>query len=153
MTLKIWSPKFGEGQRIPGIYTCMGKDISPPLFWDEVPDGVRSFALIADDPDAPMGTWVHWVIYNIPKGVMSLSEGIPNIRKLQDGTTQGKNDFGNIGYGGPCPPPGKPHRYFFTLYALSDDLKLPDGLTKSDLLKRIKNVIMDSTKFYGIFSR
>ncbi len=151
--MKIWSPKFGEGKRIPNMYTCMGKDISPPLLWEDVPQGTESFVLIADDPDAPGGTWVHWVIYNMPKEVRNLKEGIPGIAVLPDGTTQGRNDFGRIGYGGPCPPPGKPHRYFFTIYAIDRKMNLSEGLTKEDVLKKIKGAILDSAKFYGVFSR
>ncbi len=152
-SMKIESPKFGQGKRIPNIYTCMGKDVSPPLLWEGVPEGTKSFALIADDPDAPVSTWVHWVIYNIPKDVRALPEGVPPVKRLSDGTTQGVNDFRKIGYGGPCPPPGKPHRYFFKLYALSEDLNLKEGLTKKELLKKIEGKIITHAEFYGIFSR
>ncbi len=151
--MRIWSPKFDEGKRIPNIYTCMGKDISPPLLWEDVPSLTQAFVLIADDPDAPLGTWVHWVIYNIPKSVRNFPEGIPPVEKLPDGTTQGRNDFGNIGYGGPCPPPGGPHRYFFTLYAINKRLNLPIGLTKKEVLNKIGDFVLESSKFYGIFSR
>ncbi len=151
--MRIWSPKFSQGGRIPNVYTCMGKDISPPLLWEDVPSLTQSFVLIADDPDAPLGTWVHWVVYNIPKSARSLPEGVPPIERLSDGTIQGKNDFGNIGYGGPCPPPGKPHRYFFALYAIDRTLTLPLGLTKKEVLNKIKDFILEDAKFYGVFSR
>ncbi len=151
--MKAWSPRFLKGGRIPIIYTCMGKDISPPILWEDVPEDTSSFALIAYDPDAPGGTWIHWVIYNIPSTVRSLPEGLPAKAKLPDGTMQGRNDFGNIGYGGPCPPSGKPHRYFFTLYAIGSSIKLGEGITKDRLLREVKDSILSETKFYGIFSR
>ena len=151
--MKVWSPKFSKGERIPLIYTCMGKDISPPILWEDVPEGTSSFALVADDPDAPVGTWVHWVIYNIPSTARNLPEGLPTQVRFSDETMQGKNDFGNIGYGGPCPPPGRPHRYFFTLYAIGRPIKLGEGVTKDRLLKTIGGSVLAEAKFYGIFSR
>ena len=151
--MRVWSPKIKNGEKIPNIYTCKGKDISPPILWEDVPDKTESFALISSDPDAPMGTWIHWLIYDIPKNVRSLPEGIPQVLLLPDGSKQGKNDFGNIGYGGPCPPPGKYHRYFFKLYALDKDLSLPERLTEKELLAKIKKHIIEIAEFYGIFSR
>ena len=112
--MEIKSPAFSEGQAIPSKYTCDGKDVSPPITWSETPRGTKSLALIADDPDAPMGTWVHWVIYNLPPGTRQLPEELPTDGRLPDGTIQGKTDFGRAGYGGPCPPSGT-HRYFFRL--------------------------------------
>lgn len=105
-------------------YTCDGNDFSPALYWQNPPVGTKSFALIMDDPDAPMGTWVHWVVYNIPAAVSQLGEGFERQTTLPDGTKQGITDFGRMGYGGPCPPPGKPHRYYFKLYALDVLLNL-----------------------------
>ncbi len=151
-TLKLESPVFQNGHRIPKRYTCDGEDISPPLKWEGVPKGTKSFVLICDDPDAPMGTWVHWVYYNIPKEVRSLPENILPEENPAIGGTQGLNDFKKIGYGGPCPPWGT-HRYFFKLYALDDMLDLPAGLTKDQLMKIIQGHIIDKAVLMGIYSR
>ena len=118
MPFQMTTTAFSSGGTIPKNYTCDGPDLSPPLTWKDAPAGTQSFALIADDPDAPAGTWVHWVVYNVPSTAKELPEGVQKTEKLPDGTLQGRNDFRKIGYGGPCPPPGKPHRYFFKLYAL-----------------------------------
>ena len=132
--MKIESPVFRDGESIPAKYTCDGSDVSPPLSWSGVPGGVRSFSLICDDPDAPMGTWVHWVLYNLPGETAALPEDLPAKGVLDGGGLQGKNDFGRIGYGGPCPPAGR-HRYFFKLYALDTLLSLKQGADKKELLK------------------
>src|SRR5262245_21491849 len=113
MAFAIKTTAFSEGSAIPKKYTCDAADISPPLTWANPPAGTQSFALIADDPDAPVGTWTHWILWNVPAESTALPEGVPKDETLSDGTRQGKNDFKRIGYGGPCPPPGKPHRYFF----------------------------------------
>ncbi|MDX1673015.1 MAG: YbhB/YbcL family Raf kinase inhibitor-like protein, partial [Balneolaceae bacterium] len=110
MAFSIGSTAFNEGDAIPEKYTCDGEDISPPLSWNGAPEGTVSYALVSDDPDAPGQTWVHWVIYNLPATVSELREQVPTDKKLDNGALQGKNDFGNIGYGGPCPPGGT-HRY------------------------------------------
>jgi Raf kinase inhibitor-like YbhB/YbcL family protein len=117
MKIKITSSAFKDGDMIPLKYTCDGKNVSPPLQWDLVPDGTKSIALICDDPDAPSGDWTHWVVYNLPADVRLLSENIPNDETLPDGTRQGLTDFGTTGYSGPCPPWGV-HRYYFKIYAL-----------------------------------
>ena len=153
MPLTIRSSAFEAAGPIAQVYTCDGRDVSPPLRWDNVPDGAKSFALICDDPDAPMGTWVHWVIYNIPGTVQQLSEGVPARETLGDGTRQGKNDFGKPGYGGPCPPRGKPHRYFFRLYALDDLLSLAPGLSKKALLRAIDGHVLAEAELYGTYGR
>jgi Raf kinase inhibitor-like YbhB/YbcL family protein len=153
MAFTIRSSAFEQGGRIPAAYTCDGRDVSPPLRWDNVPEGTQSFALICDDPDAPMGTWVHWVIYGIPAGVRQLPEGVPSRDKLGDGTLQGRNDFGRTGYGGPCPPRGKPHRYFFRLYALSESPSLGPGITKAALLKAIEGRILAQAELQGLYGR
>ena len=127
---------FADGALIPKQYTGDGNNLSPPLRWSDTPDKTKSFALICDDPNASRDTWVHWVIYNIPADVRSLSEGIPNREMLDNGAKQGKNDFGTVGYGGPAPPPGPPHRYFFKLYALDTMLDLPPGATKRNSARR-----------------
>lgn len=124
MSLKLTSTAFQPGGTIPKKFTCDGPDVSPALAWSEAPAGTRSYALIMDDPDAPVGTWVHWVLYDLPAGTHELAENVAKQEELPDGARQGRNDFRRIGYGGPCPPPGPAHRYFFKLYAL--DIVLPD---------------------------
>ncbi|MHB2149462.1 YbhB/YbcL family Raf kinase inhibitor-like protein [Calditrichota bacterium LG25] len=150
--MKLISSAFEEGGMIPSKYTCDGQDVSPPLRWSDVPQETRSFALICDDPDAPMGTWVHWVIYNIPDTTRSLPEAIPSSERLDNGTLQGKNDFKRYGYGGPCPPGGT-HRYFFKLYALDTKLDLPAGATKAQLLKAMNGHIVGEAQLMGKYSR
>lgn len=150
---KISSPAFNHKEFIPVKFTCDGPNVSPELLWSGAPAGTKSFALICDDPDAPVGTWVHWVIYNIPSDVNRLEEGIPREEKLENGITQGKNDFGYIGYGGPCPPKGNPHRYFFKLYALNMATQFEPGLTKDELLKKIEGHVIQKTEFYGKYQR
>ncbi|MHB2153543.1 YbhB/YbcL family Raf kinase inhibitor-like protein [Calditrichota bacterium GD2] len=152
VTMKLISSAFEEGRMIPPKYTCDGQDVSPPLSWSDVPQETRSFALICDDPDAPMGTWVHWVIYNIPDTTRSLPEAIPPSERLDNGTLQGKNDFKRYGYGGPCPPGGT-HRYFFKLYALDDKLDLPPGATKAQLLQAMNGHIVGEAQLMGKYSR
>jgi len=151
-SLKLISPAFKHGGKIPKRYTCDGEDISPPLKWNGVPKGTKSFAIICDDPDAPMGTWVHWVYYNIPVEVRSLPENIAPEENPAIGGVQGINDFKRIGYGGPCPPWGT-HRYFFKLYALDEMLDLPSRLTKEELLRSIEGHILDKAVLMGIYSR
>ncbi len=151
--MKFYTPAFLNGSNIPVKFTCKGEDISPQLIWESPPEGTKSFAIIVDDPDAPMGTWVHWVIYNIPEKIRSLQEKIPPISELENGALQGINDFRNFGYGGPCPPPGKPHRYFFKLYALDTVLQLKAGATKKELLSKMKGHILEKAEFFGIFKR
>lgn len=150
--LMLTSTAFKEGEMIPRKYSCDGADISPPLKWNSVPSQTKSLALIADDPDAPMGTWVHWVIFNIPPNLTELPEEVPTASSLPDGTLQGKNDFRNIGYGGPCPPGGT-HRYFFKLYALDAMLKLPAGSTKPNLLRAMQGHIVGEAQLMGKYSR
>ncbi len=151
--LELKSPAFKDGETIPEKYTCKGDNISPSLEWTGVPAGTKSFALIMDDPDAPMGIWVHWVIYNIPGDVSMLKEDIPRDTSLTDGTKQGTNSFNWIGYGGPCPPKGPAHRYMFKLYALDEELDLPAGATKGVLLMRMDGHILDETRLTGLFQR
>jgi len=152
MNLKIYSSAFEDGGTIPSKYTCDGADISPPLAWSGLPEGTKSIAIINDDPDAPMGTWVHWVIYSIPPTAQGLAEDIKRVEKLPDGTLQGKNSWGRIGYGGPCPPGGT-HRYFFKIYALDKMLNLKPGATKEELLTAMKGHILAQAQFYGKYSR
>ena len=145
------SSVFENNSFIPKEYTCDGKDISLPLLWS-VPDSTKSFALICDDPDAPMGTWVHWVIYNIPLEVNELKENIPHDEILSNGTKQGINDFKKIGYGGPCPPSGT-HKYFFKLYALDSKLNLTGKVTKEKLLDEMKGHVLEQTELVGKYRR
>ncbi len=153
MNLQITSTAFAEGQPVPDRYTCAGQDVSPPLAWSGAPTGAKSFALIADDPDAPTGTWVHWVIFNLPPTAAALGEDTPPSPELPDGSKQGVNDFGNSGYGGPCPPPGKPHRYFFNIYALDATLDLKPGATKKELLKAMEGHILAEGRLIGTYQR
>jgi unsaturated rhamnogalacturonyl hydrolase len=152
MEIKITSEAFDEGGMIPPKYTCDGDDISPPLKWDSVPDGTKSIALINDDPDAPMGTWVHWVLYNLPAGKRELPEAFPVDEKLPDGTRQGKTDFGKTGYGGPCPPSGT-HRYYFKIYALDTVIESSDVLNKKNLLKKMEGHILAQGQLMGKYKR
>lgn len=152
MEIKIKSTAFEEGGMIPKKYTCDGKDISPPLVWDSVPDSTKSFALICDDPDAPMGTWVHWVIFNLPANIKDLPENVPPQKTLPNGAKQGTNDFRKIGYGGPCPPGGT-HRYYFKLYALDTELTLAAGTTKAILLKAMGGHILAEGQLMGKYKR
>lgn len=153
MALTIKSSAFKDGETMAAKYTCKGEDISPPLSWEGAPGGTKSFALICDDPDAPFMTWVHWVIYDIPADVTELQEDIPKDSVLSNGAKQGRTDFRNTCYGGPCPPPGGPHRYFFKLYALDTMLNLEPGLTKKELLKEIEGHILEEAQIIGKFKR
>jgi Raf kinase inhibitor-like YbhB/YbcL family protein len=150
--MNLTSSAFAQGAMIPKEYTCDGRDISPPLSWSEPPEKTQIFALIMDDPDAPMGTWVHWVIYNIPATVHTLREGVPPNADLPDGSRQGRNSWRRIGYGGPCPPSGT-HRYFFKLYALDTMLGLAAGATKEELLKAMEGNILAQAELMGKYSR
>lgn len=151
--MKLTSVAWMEGQAIPTKYTCDGADVSPPLTWSEAPAGTRSFALICDDPDAPAGTWVHWVIYGLPAAATALPEKIATTETLPDGAKQGVNDFRRVGYGGPCPPPGRPHRYHFKLYALDTALSLKPRATKADLLHAMAGHIVAEARLMGTFRR
>ncbi|MEN6357997.1 MAG: YbhB/YbcL family Raf kinase inhibitor-like protein [Armatimonadota bacterium] len=151
MTIQVTSAAFKEGESIPSKYTCKGSNISPPLVWTNIPSAAKTIALIADDPDAPMGTWVHWVLYNLPGNINELPEAVPNEQHLQNGASQGVNSSGKVGYQGPCPPSGT-HRYYFKVYALDTQLKLSDGTTKSQLLEAMKGHILAEGRLMGRFS-
>jgi Raf kinase inhibitor-like YbhB/YbcL family protein len=153
MNMHITSIAFVESRPIPDKYTCAGPNVSPPLQWANAPAGVKSFALVVDDPDAPAGTWVHWVLYNLPPAMMSLAENLPSSPELPDGSKQGVNDFGQPGYGGPCPPPGKPHRYFFKIYALDMVLNLKSGATKRQVLNAMEGHILAQGQLMGTYQR
>ncbi len=152
MEIKITSPAFAEGGMIPPKYTCDGQNISPPLEWDALPEGTKSIALISDDPDAPMGTWVHWVIFGLPAETRKLEENIPPDKTLPNGAKHGTTDFRKVGYGGPCPPSGT-HRYFFKIYALDTKLDLAPGAKKAELLKAMEGHILGQGQLIGKYKR
>jgi Raf kinase inhibitor-like YbhB/YbcL family protein len=154
MSLELTSDAFMSGQSIPAKYACTGRNISPALAWNEPPSGTQSFALIVDDPDAPMGTWVHWVLFNISADSRSLQEDLPITGKNVDPNAifVGKNSSGNIGYDGPCPPSGT-HRYFFKLYALDTVISLLPGATKEQVLKEMEGHILAQGELMGTFSK
>lgn len=153
MTIKITSPSFAEGQPIPSMYTCDGENVSPPLTWDQVPAGAKTLALICDDPDAPAGTWVHWVLYDLPATTRNLPEAVEPKVQLPNGAKQGRNDFKQIGYGGPCPPKGGPHRYYFKLYALDIELDLKSDATKSEVQQAMKGHTLAEGQLMGTYKR
>lgn len=152
MAFTLTSAAFAHEGMIPKQYTCDGADISPALAWTGAPDGAKSFALICDDPDAPMGTWVHWVLFNIPATIHELPEKVPPDTTLKNGARHGFSSFKKPGYGGPCPPSGT-HRYYFKLYALDALLNLPGKPTKEDVLKAMKGHILGQTELMGKYSR
>ncbi|MDA2912575.1 YbhB/YbcL family Raf kinase inhibitor-like protein [Acidobacteriia bacterium AH_259_A11_L15] len=153
MAFQLSSTAFQPDGNIPKKFTCDGPDVSPALRWDEPPVGTQSLALIMDDPDAPVGTWVHWVLFNLPADAGQLAENIAKERELPNGTRQGTNDFRKIGYGGPCPPPGPAHRYFFKLYALDTKLDLRPGATKADLERAMRGHIRGQAELLGRYQR
>jgi len=152
MSFSVKTTAFSEGGTIPKKYTCDDSDLSPGLTWAGAPAGTQSLALIADDPDAPVGTWTHWIAWNIPPEA-ALPEGLAKVESLSDGTRQGKNDFKRIGYGGPCPPPGKPHRYFFKLYALGAKLDLKPGASRNELEGAMKGHVLGQAELMGKYGR
>jgi Raf kinase inhibitor-like YbhB/YbcL family protein len=153
MSIDLTSAAFPEGQTIPKLCTGDGKDVSPPLTWSNAPPSTKSFALICEDPDAPRGTWVHWVVYNLPPETRELSQGVSREETLPNGGLQGTNDFGKIGYGGPAPPPGKAHRYFFKLYALDGPVDLPAGATRKQLQDAMAGHIVAEGQLMGTYRR
>jgi len=153
MDIKLTSTVFQDGGMIPAKYTCDGASISPPLEWSGVPRTAKSLALICDDPDAPGRTWVHWVVFDLPASRMTLPENVPPQEAIAGGGKQGMTDFKKIGYGGPCPPPGKPHRYFFRLYALNSKLNLKPGATKADVEKAIEGHVLTKAELMGKYGR
>jgi Raf kinase inhibitor-like YbhB/YbcL family protein len=153
MTLKVTSSAFESGQGIPERFTCEGANSSPPLQWTGVPADARSLALICDDPDAPVGTWVHRVLYDLPAATVELNEKVPTSETLPSGAKQGVNDFKRVGYGGPCPPQGKLHRYYFKLYALDTNLGLKPRATKTELLRAMKGHLLAESELMGTYRR
>jgi hypothetical protein len=150
--MQITSSAFTEGSMIPAKYTCDGKDISPPLEWKNAPAGTKSFALISDDPDAPVGTWVHWVAYNIPANITKLDEDVKPEKEFKDGMRQGSNSWPRIGYGVPCPP-SSTHRYYFKLYALDTVLDMKPAATKAEVLHAMKGHVLAEAQLMGKYKR
>lgn len=153
MTFTLKSSAFVHGAVIPVEHTGDGIDVSPPLEWSGVPKETVAFVLICDDPDAPVGTWVHWVLYDIPVNITKLDKNIPKDKIVLSSAKQGVNDFGRIGYNGPAPPRGNPHRYFFKLYAISKLTGVPPGATKQQVLNAIKGNILAECSLMGIYQR
>jgi Raf kinase inhibitor-like YbhB/YbcL family protein len=153
MPFSVASTAFTVGGTIPRPYTADGRDVSPSLRWENPPPGTQAFALICDDPDAPGGTWVHWVIWNLPASARGLNEAVQHMKTTADGSAQGKNDFGRIGYGGPSPPPGKAHRYFFRLYALKEKLTLAAGATRGELERAMQGRVLATVELFGTYGR
>ena len=151
--MQLTSSAFKTSSAIQKQFTCEGKNVSPPLTWTGTPAKVKSFALIADDPDAPSGTWVHWVVYDLPATTTELPEDTPKSQLISGNAKQGITDFKQVGYGGPCPPPGKPHRYFFKLYALDEMLNLKPGATKKDIEKAMTGHILATAELVGTYER
>lgn len=151
-SLKLASPAFSDGAAIPKQFTCEGANASPELQWNGAPAGTESLALIVEDPDAPSGTFTHWTIFDIPTNLSGLKAGVPNDPQTAMGA-QGRNDFGKIGYGGPCPPAGKPHRYVFTLFALSQKLGLKPAAGKEQITAAMQGKVLGQAKLTGMFGR
>ena len=147
------TPAFREGSTIPTQFTCSGANVSPALTWNQPPPRTRTFVLVVDDPDAPGGTWVHWVVYNLPSSARQLPEHVPAGDVVTGGGRQGVNDFPMDGYGGPCPPPGKPHRYFFRLYALDAALNLQTPVRRKDVDTAMKGHVLAQAELMGTFGR
>jgi len=153
LMLELRSSAFADGEAIPSAYTCEGADRSPPLEWNTPPDGTKSLVLVMDDPDAPKGTWVHWVLYAIPPGTTSLAENLPKEETAAGGMRQGTTDFDKVGYGGPCPPPGSVHHYSFRVYALDIPSDFEMKLNKAELEEKIEGHVLAEGKLTGTFKR
>jgi len=152
--MEVFSRSFKNGGEIPRVYTCDGRDISPHVGWEDVPEGTKSFVLIMDDPDAPVGTFTHWVVYDIPSQTRELLENFPKVPEIS-GIKQGINDFGRVGYGGPCPPRGHGyHRYFFKVFALNvESLGLPPGSTRREVESKMKGKVLAQAHIMGLYRR
>ncbi len=151
MAFQITTSAFRNNSPIPKKFTCDGPDVSPPLSWTDPPPKTKSFALVTDDPDAPGGLWVHWVLYDLPADTRKLPEGVAKEPRLPNGALQGRNDFGKTGYNGPCPPRGSAHRYFFKLYALDSPTGLKAGATKAELERVMSGHILAQAQLVGVF--
>lgn len=153
MGITLMSDVFDEGTIIPTKHTCDDANISPPLRWDSLPEHTISFAILCEDPDAPLGTWTHWIIFNIPPDTLELPEKIENKEHLERGMIQGINDSGYAGYGGPCPPEGEKHRYFFRIYALDTTLNIGPGVKREEFLRALNENVLDEGQLMGIYKR
>ena len=153
LAFELTSRAFSPGATIPVQHTCDGPDVSPPLAWTSPPTGAKGFALVCEDPDAPRGLWVHWVLWSIPATATSLPEGVTPDETLPDGSRHGRNDFGKLGHNGPCPPPGAPHRYVFRLYALDAVPALDPGATRAQLLDAIRGHVLGEAELTGRYGR
>lgn len=153
MAMELKTSAFDAGGMIPRAYTCDGGNQSPAISWSGVPDGATSLALLCEDPDAPSGTWTHWVLFNLPASLRELPDGVPAAGRLEGGGLQGKNDFGRIGYGGPCPPRGTTHRYFFRLFALDTMLDLEPGVSRQQVRTQMEGHILAQAEWMGRYSR
>ncbi|HEX6908546.1 MAG TPA: YbhB/YbcL family Raf kinase inhibitor-like protein [Terriglobales bacterium] len=153
MSFVLETKAFPKGGEIPRKYTCSGEDVSPGLSWSGAPRGARSFVLSVEDPDAPSGTFTHWIVYDLPPGAHQLPENVPKTGDLSDGGHQGRNDFRRLGYGGPCPPPGKPHRYFFKVFALDSTLNLPAGASRQEVEQAMHGHLLAQAELMGKFAR
>ena len=152
MNMTIESSAFADGQAIPARYTGDGEDVSPPLAWSNLPNGTAELALVMDDPDAPRGTWDHWIVYKIPPDRTGLKEAAAGAgRRADPPLAEGRNSWGKTGYGGPAPPPGKPHHYHFKLYALDAPVDLPAGATKARLESAIKGHVLGKAELVGTY--
>jgi Raf kinase inhibitor-like YbhB/YbcL family protein len=150
---ELQSTAFSPGAEIPAKHTCDGRDASPALHWTDPPTGTKELALVSDDPDAPGGTWVHWILYGIPATARNLPEAVPTRDTVPGVGRQGVNDFKRIGYGGPCPPRGPAHRYFFRLYALDGEMTLPPRKTEAELLTAIEGHVLGRAEVMGRYQR
>lgn len=153
MAFNITTTAFEYGAKIPVKHACTGDDLSPPLSWDEVPNGTVTLALIMEDPDAPGGTFTHWIVYNLPPDSKGLEAIIPIQKHMKNGAIQGKNDFGKTGYGGPCPPKGEEHRYFFRLFALKKKLSPESANKGEDFYNAIKGLVIEKAEYMGKFRK
>ena len=151
--MEVRVSSFAREGPIPKVFTADGADISPALTWLAPPLGTKGFAVIMDDPDAPMGLWTHWTLYDLPATVTSLTENLPKAPTLPNGAHQGRNTWGRVGYNGPSPPPGKPHRYYVRVFALSEELDLPAGATREELDRALKNKILAEGSCMATYSR
>ncbi|HKJ43886.1 MAG TPA: YbhB/YbcL family Raf kinase inhibitor-like protein [Sunxiuqinia sp.] len=153
MAFNITTTAFEYGKSIPAKHACTGDDLSPQLSWDDVPKGTTSLALTIEDPDAPGGTFTHWIVYNLPADSNGLEAIVPIQKHLANGATQGKNDFGKTGYGGPCPPKGQEHRYFFRLFALKKKLPPESANDANSFHQAISGLIIEEAEYMGKFKK
>ncbi|MFH0953068.1 MAG: YbhB/YbcL family Raf kinase inhibitor-like protein [Verrucomicrobiota bacterium] len=153
LELTVLSTAFVMGAVIPPKFTCKGENVSPPLMWGQVPDKTQSIVVMCDDPDSPGGDWVHWLLFNLPPETQKLDENVPRTPQLVSGAIQGLNDYDKNGYMGPCPPPGRPHRYYYKVYALDIKLSLTISARKPDVLEAMEGHVLGQGQLMGTFKR